>query len=134
MVSRAVTAQHSTDFYEGVTSKLINKPPTEPQWKPAQLSQVSGEIVSSYFEPLANEVHLGSDVNFMEYPHYMGLPRERDIINVAQQCQTADQVMRKLGGVNRKHGMEERVNSTLRRHFSIRNGHLIFIKPTSSSI
>ncbi len=41
------------DFAEGIRAKLIDKDQT-PLWKPASLQAVSGEMVASYFAPLAD--------------------------------------------------------------------------------
>ncbi|KAF5096175.1 hypothetical protein D0Z00_002870 [Geotrichum galactomycetum] len=71
------------DFVEGVTSKLINKPATAPQWKPATLDEVTASAVSEFInktdatdalEPITKE-------DFVDYPHKFGLPAEQDIKN-----------------------------------------------------
>jgi enoyl-CoA hydratase/carnithine racemase len=45
------------DFYEGVRALLVDKDKT-PQWQPNLLSDVSEDMVDSYFQPIENELEL----------------------------------------------------------------------------
>ena len=76
------------DFVEGVSARLINRPPTKPEWKPASLREVSRADVDRFFQmPSGEEAltlvdpHPGSrDQKYMDYPHAaFALPRESDI-------------------------------------------------------
>jgi 3-hydroxyisobutyryl-CoA hydrolase len=67
------------DFVEGVSSLLIRKPRTTPQWQPSELSKVTDAEVDAFFsaEP---SLELLSTNDYREYPHaWVGLPREKDL-------------------------------------------------------
>jgi enoyl-CoA hydratase len=51
MVNRIIAGH---DFYEGVRATIIEKD-NAPQWRPADLTQVSTEDVDAYFAPLGNQ-------------------------------------------------------------------------------
>ena len=79
------------DFVEGVSARLITKPPTQPQWSPAKLEDVSSADVDQFFSEIGHhetfdlvEPHAGSlDQEYREYPHAkLALPRESDILDV----------------------------------------------------
>ena len=77
------------DFTEGVSARLIRKPPTTPIWKPARLEDVSDSEINRMFEPTPGEeklqlVHTGRD-GYKEYPYQMGLPREEDMESLIRQ-------------------------------------------------
>lgn len=73
------------DFTEGVTAKLINKPPTKPKWSPATPDQVQDSDVKAFLrqpEPEATPepIRFLNDADFLEYPHrQFGLPSEKDV-------------------------------------------------------
>ena len=83
----AARFMHHPDFVEGVSARLIRKPPETPQWQPAELSGVSQADVDSFFNenpqspasltmlrpnPLRSE--------YTEYSHsFTALPKERAI-------------------------------------------------------
>ncbi|PIT69051.1 enoyl-CoA hydratase/isomerase family protein [Bartonella tribocorum] len=48
---------NSHDFYEGIRAMLIDKDKT-PQWQPDKLSNVTDEMVNSYFQPVEQELLL----------------------------------------------------------------------------
>ena len=72
------------DFVEGVSARLIRKPPQTPKWQPASLAEVSDNDVDAFFNvegdermKLLNE-GLGSD--YTKYPHSgIGLPSEQEV-------------------------------------------------------
>ncbi|MCJ1379994.1 hypothetical protein MMC17_003097 [Xylographa soralifera] len=76
------------DFVNGVSAKLINKPPTTPKWEPPSLEQVSREDVDAFFDvegttPLPL---FGSAPAWREYPFgYLGLPREEEVRRVVME-------------------------------------------------
>lgn len=69
------------DFVSGVSSRLIQKPPTAPTWQPAVLSQIRDEHVDRFFEVEGEErlELVGAEANWVDYPSQMGLPRESEI-------------------------------------------------------
>ncbi|KAL8340577.1 hypothetical protein RB601_006596 [Gaeumannomyces tritici] len=75
----------SPDFTEGVTAKLINKPATQPKWKPATLDEIKDSDVRAFLrqpEPEATPepIKFLTDLDFYQYPHReLGLPREKDV-------------------------------------------------------
>lgn len=70
-----------TDFVEGVTSKLIKKPPTAPEWNPSTIGAVQESTVKEFFTPRSESTVLEklSEHDFLEYPHQFGLPSEKAI-------------------------------------------------------
>ncbi len=42
---------HSTDFYEGVKAVVIDKA-YHPQWNPSKFSEITDEMISSFFQPI----------------------------------------------------------------------------------
>jgi 3-hydroxyisobutyryl-CoA hydrolase len=81
------------DFTEGVSARLINKPPTTPQWQPATLGEVTdGEVLRFFRKPTdvqpmqfaKRPVRHGHEIEttdgYNDYPHAKyALPRETDI-------------------------------------------------------
>ena len=49
--------QRDNDFSEGVRALLVEKD-NSPKWKPSTLEEVDDATVSSYFEPIDNELEL----------------------------------------------------------------------------
>jgi hypothetical protein len=45
------------DFYEGIRALLVDKD-NSPKWSPAELSQVTDEVVNSFFAPIPHELQL----------------------------------------------------------------------------
>ncbi|KIV92483.1 hypothetical protein PV10_03777 [Exophiala mesophila] len=116
------------DFTEGVSARLINKPPTKPQWKPDTLAQVSKEDVDKFFQiPTPEETielipsYPGSPApEYTEYPHAIfSLPRESDIEAVVNKVGSKGagailaEVLRKW---NNKAGVKEKVEDVLARN------------------
>ena len=82
------------DFTEGVSARLINKPPTQPNWQPSTLKEVSSEDVNRFFTPVEDidELRLidpipgKSESAYSDYPHAgFALPRENDIKDVVDE-------------------------------------------------
>jgi len=115
------------DFTEGVSARLINKPPTKPNWEPATLNEVDDETAKSFFtQPEGvDELQLvelapgAPEYNYTDYPHAsFALPRESDIDAVVKQSgrngpkAVVDEVMRMW---NDKEGVKEKVQEVLAR-------------------
>lgn len=121
------------DFVEGVTSRLISKPPRTPNWQPSSLSEVSSETVESFFkidrnhqlELIAHE----SVPNFLGYPYQklgISLPSEEVIRTIVQELQASgnpfskyhvlDRLKERFGkGLVGKQGLEEKVTDVMER-------------------
>jgi len=121
------------DFTEGVTAKLIRKPPTEPKWQPATLEGVSDSDVDKFFtlpEDMEGlellEASPGALPDYTDYPHArFGLPRERDIEAVVRNKgkQGGKAVTNELlTQWNNKPGVGEKVADVLERKSDIRGG------------
>ena len=77
------------DFTDGVSARLISKPPTAPKWQPETLSGVSAQDVNKFFTQMEglSEMPLLEPIDeknnkheYMDYPHAsFALPRESDI-------------------------------------------------------
>lgn len=115
------------DFVEGVSARLINKPPTTPQWNPAKLQDVSSADVEQFFQPpdakdvlQLVEPHEGAlNQQFRDYPHAkFALPRESDIKAVVQTAgqdgmkKVVDELLRLW---NNKPGVREKVQDVIAR-------------------
>jgi len=71
----------SPNFVEGVTALLVEKRPVK--WDPATLSEVTPELVDSFFETPADPVQVAftNDRTFTNYPHRFGLPSQQDVMD-----------------------------------------------------
>ena len=112
------------DFVEGVSSLLIRKPKTTPQWKPASLEAVSDSEVESFFSAKPT-LQLLSSSDYAEYPHaWTGLPREQEVQDFvgAQRVgvhQVVEHFEQKTGG---KMGVSEKVREILDRKGDVVEG------------
>lgn len=115
------------DFVEGVSSLLIRKPRTTPQWQPSELSKVVDADIDAFFtaEP---ELELLSTEDYREYPHaWVGLPREKDIesfVNKKGNTTLDETVEHFVAKFNGKQGAREKVEETLERRTKDVNGML----------
>ena len=115
------------DFTEGVSARLINKPPTNPEWKPSTLEGVSSNDVQEFFNnPSAEETielidpYPGSPKQtYSDYPHALfSLPRELDIEPVVKSYgrdgpqAVIDETLRRW---NNKAGVKEKVQDVISR-------------------
>lgn len=79
------------DFNSGVTARLINKPPTTPQWNPATLADVTPSAVEKMLTPPpgAHRLELVGPAEgafkYKRYPFQFGLPAEEDIARVVRE-------------------------------------------------
>lgn len=125
------------DFVEGVSSLLIRKPRTTPQWQPSELSKVSNSQVSAFFnaEPTLD---LLSTADYMEYPHaWIGLPRESQVesfVNQKGNVSKAEVLEHFASTTNGKLGTKEKVSEILNRKAREVNGKLYWGQETEQSI
>jgi len=110
------------DFVEGVSSRLIRKPPTTPVWNPPSLETTDDAVTEQFFRvegegrlPLYRE---GQGADYGEYPHaWIGLPREREVEACVREGGRSrrDVLERFVGGRGGKVGAREKVVEILDR-------------------
>ncbi|KAI9709533.1 MAG: hypothetical protein M1820_003293 [Bogoriella megaspora] len=111
------------DFVEGVSARLIRKPPETPKWNPSSLDDISRSEIDEFFNFPSGEQKLqlltsGQHADYRSYPHaWIGLPTERDVESQVQQAaSSADDVIthfvQEKGG---KDGVREKVSEILSR-------------------
>lgn len=120
------------DFVEGVSARLINKPPTQPKWNPSTLDKISASDVNNFFtvegpplkllEPAPGALHQ----EYTEYPHSeFALPSESAIEAVVQSHgkngskAVQSEILTRWNG---KEGVEEKVTDVLARKTILNNG------------
>ena len=118
------------DFVEGVSARLLRKPPETPQWQPAELSKVSNTDVDSFFgksddgPPLLELLKpMNANTNYSNYPHaWTTLPKERDIASYIRKTSqsresltSGDVVQYFINKYNGKLGVREIVEDILSR-------------------
>ncbi|KAL9051223.1 MAG: hypothetical protein Q9162_006150 [Coniocarpon cinnabarinum] len=71
------------DFVEGVSARLIRKPPETPKWQPSSIAEVSAQDVQSFFSNDQNPASLellrerSQKTDYKNYPHFWtALPKE----------------------------------------------------------
>lgn len=57
------------DFVEGVSARLVSKPPRDPKWSPPQLDKVTNKDVDAFFATADEELALFNDIDYESYPH-----------------------------------------------------------------
>lgn len=115
-----------SDFTEGVTARLINKPATTPEWNPATLAETSDALVDEFFKmedgarlPLLNP---SAEHDYKWYPYgYLALPREADVEHAVRQGdKSRAQVVRWFEEQrNGKMGVREKVEEVLARRTKV---------------
>lgn len=75
------------DFAAGVSARLLNKPPTKPEWTPPTLDAVTRSAVSDFFlvEGQDRLPLVGEDAQWTEYDNNFGLPREEHVKEVVKE-------------------------------------------------
>lgn len=75
------------DFVEGVSARLLKKPPTKPQWNPPTLEAVTTSDVSDFFAVEGQDrlPLIGIESTRTKYSLNFGLPREDDIKTIVQE-------------------------------------------------
>lgn len=126
------------DFIEGVTAKLMKKPPAPANWSPATLDEVSWDEVDSFFaNPKGQErlqlLNNGLGTAYMKYPHaWIGLPNESDVRNYVRDNRgksKADVAKHFFDLKAGKLGVKERVDEILERKVNVKNGELQWDEP-----
>jgi len=118
------------DFVEGVSARLLRKPPTTPVWDPPSLEAVDDAVTESFFRfegaerlPLLRQ---GREADYVEYPHAaaIGLPREREVERfVREGGRTRREVLERfVGGLGGRVGAREKVEDVLGRMTEVRGG------------
>lgn len=106
------------DFVEGVSSLLIRKPRTTPQWQPSDLSKVTQADVKAFFDAKP-DLELLSTEDYREYPHaWIGLPSEKAVeafVSNKGAVGRAEVVEHFVNMSNGKLGVEEKVEEILSR-------------------
>ncbi len=119
------------DFVEGVSARLINKPPTAPKWNPPTLEGVSDKDVNDIFTVAgAQMLKLAAEGNYAEYPFgkTIGLPREREVQLMVQEAPGSrqDLITKMVAARNGKVGVREKVEEVLDRMCTDDNGQLVW--------
>ena len=125
------------DFVEGVTAKLISKPPKTPKWNPARLEDVPTSAVDQFFMVEGSErLALLEEGEYREYPHgYLGLPTERQIEGRVKEEDGAawEAVMETfVGQRSGKPGIKEKVAEVLERRCRIDSHGRVFWQTTEN--
>lgn len=123
------------DFVEGVTAKLVKKPPAPANWDPATLDDVTWEEVDSYFaNPQGQErlqlLNTGLGTAYMTYPHgWIGLPNEgdvRDHVRENPEKSRAQILNHFVQFKNGKIGVREKVDEILKRKVTEQGGRMMW--------
>lgn len=119
------------DFVEGVSARLISKPPKAPQWSPARLEDVSPEEVDRFFMVEGSDrLTLLEEGEYREYPQgSLRLPTEgeierrvRDEQGVAWEAVVETFVGQRPG----KPGVREKVEEVLKRRCKVDRKRRVF--------
>jgi 3-hydroxyisobutyryl-CoA hydrolase len=108
------------DFVEGVTARLIERKKERPNWTPNSLEEVRDKEVNAFFRkspsgPLAL-LESGPGADYRSYPHAkLGLPTEKEILEVAQGKMGEEVVQHFVKERNGKVGVREKVEEVLER-------------------
>ena len=121
------------DFVEGVSARLIQKPPGKPNWSPATMDEVSDETVDSFFAADPTELALLSAEGanpYQDYPHaWVGLPWEKEVKTFIENNTPKDPrivVRHFLNEKKNKIGVKEKIEEILVRKTSIKDGSLVW--------
>lgn len=75
------------DFVAGVSARLLQKPPTKPEWNPPTLEAVASSAVSDFFKVEGQDrlSLVGEETQWTDYQNKFGLPREEDVKDVLKE-------------------------------------------------
>ncbi|PGH05153.1 hypothetical protein AJ80_08389 [Polytolypa hystricis UAMH7299] len=125
------------DFVEGVTARLVNKPPTQPAWSPATLADVRDEDVDAFFRIPEGESRLSvfnPDADYNAYPHArFSLPTEGDIERAVRDTRKPrnEIIVDFLYRWGQKEGVREKVLEVLDRKTEEVDGNLTWVEAQS---
>ncbi|KAH0551798.1 hypothetical protein GP486_006986 [Trichoglossum hirsutum] len=120
------------DFVEGISARLIRKPPEAPKWQPASLESANDVDTESFFRVEGEQKLELININnsevgdYHEYPHrWINLPSERDIESVVREGhRTAGEIIEHFVHARRgKAGVREKVSEVLARKTRADEGH-----------
>lgn len=115
------------DFVEGVSSRLIAKPPKTPEWQPPTLDDVTSADVKKFFvtpegDRKLNLLRHGPETEYSQYPHaWIGLPSENEVEELLRggSFKSKDQVIGHFLEKSRnKVGVREKIEEILDRKTS----------------
>ncbi|KAK4944149.1 hypothetical protein LTR28_008309 [Elasticomyces elasticus] len=119
------------DFVEGVSARLMRKPPQQPKWTPESLDEVSDRDVAAFFDrtPELELLATGKGAAYVDYPHaWIGLPREVEVERVVKQGgkMKEEVVQHFVAERNGKMGVREKVEEVLDRRTKEEKGQLLW--------
>lgn len=122
MASKFMT---TPDFANGVSARLIEKPPIQPIWNPSKVDEVQDTAVDHYFRVEGEErLMLLREGTYTEYPVHMGLPTESEVkkamedgLETGQNAYSLRRMVKHkmLKDMNGKVGVREKVAEVLQR-------------------
>ena len=122
------------DFVNGISARLIDKPPTTPVWDPPTLEGVKDNDVEEFFSVQgARRMELLSEGDYEEYPFgYLALPREEDVERLVRRGgKSRSMVIEEfISQRNGKPGVREKVEEVIRRKCTVdKSGELVWQEP-----
>ncbi|KAM5448350.1 3-hydroxyisobutyryl-CoA hydrolase [Microsporum audouinii] len=126
------------DFVEGVSARLVNKPPTAPVWKHGSLAEVTDADVDEFFRIPKGESRLpllNKNADYKQYPHAkFALPQEHSILQfVEKKKPTRSQVVEEfMKRTDAKLGVKEKVYEVLKRKTKETDEGLVLIEEGQS--
>ena len=121
------------DFTEGVSARLIRKPPTTPVWNPPVLEAVSDSSIEDMLQPQEGERKLElshTGMNYKDYPYSFVLPREEEVEKLVRTDSRTKEatVNHLLGKYSFRSGVKEKVEDILERCCDKgKNGSLVWV-------
>lgn len=117
------------DFVNGVSARLVQKPPRTPEWQPARLEDVSDADVDTFFETIQGPPRLvllknaSPKTSYHQYPHsWTALPKEEDVANYirhaakTEDLATSENLLQHfMSKTNGKPGVREVITDILQR-------------------
>lgn len=119
------------DFVNGVTARLMTKPPTMPAWNPPTLEDVTDKHVDDMFSVEGEgRLKLLGEGDYGEYPFTktIGLPREEEVERIvrARAVRKEEVVSLMVAKRFRKPGVTEKVTEILERRCNVVDRHLVW--------
>ena len=122
------------DFVNGVTARLVDKPPTTPVWDPPTLEGVKDSDVEEFFGVEGGrKMELLSEGDYEEYPFgHLALPREEEVERLVRRGGSSRRTVIEefINQRNGKPGVREKVEEVIRRRCKVdRSGDLVWEEP-----